>query len=409
MAADWAGEYPSVAKPVPSGALGRAAGRLALGESFSLLLRVAPWLPREAPQVVLALAGKNRSLVLSVTTAGFVVEVVQDGTKARCATTAAPQRRSWYEIAVTVGSGRLTLTQRPLQQVWGATDTGAAEAALPVADWSGETGITFAAAPDATAHFNGRIEDPLLLRGTPRVTLDDPAALLASGRVLAWWDFGEAMQGERCRSRPGRAARHAGQPAGAGGERLPLDRRGDDWRHAPRHYAAIHFHEDDLYDCGWETDFDVDDPGRHGERRLRRAAALRRRARTSSRSTCCRRPASRRAPIAFLASTFTYQIYGNHRRGNARRGVPRAAGRMGRLSVERATEHPEYGASTYNAHADGSGICYSTQRRPLLTMRPGFITYLDRARLGAAALPGRHPPDRLAGGQGHRLRRHHRP
>ena len=56
--ADWAGEYPSVAKPVPSGALGRAAGRLALGESFSLLLRVSPWLPREAPQVVLALAGR---------------------------------------------------------------------------------------------------------------------------------------------------------------------------------------------------------------------------------------------------------------------------------------------------------------------------------------------------------------
>ena len=22
------------------------------------------------------------------------------------------------------------------------------------------------------------------------------------------------------------------------------------WRHRPRHYAAIHFHEDDLYDCG---------------------------------------------------------------------------------------------------------------------------------------------------------------
>ena len=27
------------------------------------------------------------------------------------------------------------------------------------------------------------------------------------------------------------------------------------WRHAPEHYAAIHFHDDDLYDCGWQTDF----------------------------------------------------------------------------------------------------------------------------------------------------------
>jgi N,N-dimethylformamidase len=24
------------------------------------------------------------------------------------------------------------------------------------------------------------------------------------------------------------------------------------WRHMLRHYAAVHFHEDDLYDCGWD-------------------------------------------------------------------------------------------------------------------------------------------------------------
>jgi N,N-dimethylformamidase beta subunit-like, C-terminal len=29
------------------------------------------------------------------------------------------------------------------------------------------------------------------------------------------------------------------------------------WGYRPRHYAAIHFHEDDLYDCGWDTDFEV--------------------------------------------------------------------------------------------------------------------------------------------------------
>ena len=32
------------------------------------------------------------------------------------------------------------------------------------------------------------------------------------------------------------------------------------WRHLPRDYAAIHFHEDDLYDCSWETDFTLDIP-----------------------------------------------------------------------------------------------------------------------------------------------------
>ena len=26
------------------------------------------------------------------------------------------------------------------------------------------------------------------------------------------------------------------------------------WRHKPEQYGAIHFHDDDLYDAGWETD-----------------------------------------------------------------------------------------------------------------------------------------------------------
>ena len=28
-----------------------------------------------------------------------------------------------------------------------------------------------------------------------------------------------------------------------------------DWKVAPHHYAAIHFHDDDLHDCGWADDF----------------------------------------------------------------------------------------------------------------------------------------------------------
>src|SRR5262249_31021306 len=32
------------------------------------------------------------------------------------------------------------------------------------------------------------------------------------------------------------------------------------WRHAPREYAAIHFHDDDVHDAGWATDFDFTVP-----------------------------------------------------------------------------------------------------------------------------------------------------
>ena len=32
------------------------------------------------------------------------------------------------------------------------------------------------------------------------------------------------------------------------------------WTDLPEHYGAIHFHDDDLYDCEWETDFEIQLP-----------------------------------------------------------------------------------------------------------------------------------------------------
>jgi hypothetical protein len=45
------------------------------------------------------------------------------------------------------------------------------------------------------------------------------------------------------------------------------------WRHAPEHYAAIHFHDDDLADAGWAADFELQVP--HGLRSGVYAARLR--------------------------------------------------------------------------------------------------------------------------------------
>lgn len=154
---------------------------------------------------MLALGLPGHSLTLSVDAAGFTVEARAGDGSARLATGAAPQPRRWYEIAVTVAEGRIALTQTPLQHTWGAADAGMAEAALPAAAWDGLATLSFAATRDAaghaTAHFNGRIEDPLLLRGAPQgiaqgITLAEPEALLASGRLAAWWDFSAGQEGE---------------------------------------------------------------------------------------------------------------------------------------------------------------------------------------------------------------------
>lgn len=393
VAADWAGGYPSRVQLVRRGSWGAAEGLLDLGDSFTLLVRVQPWLLRahRKPQAVLTLTGPQHSLALRVDSGGFSVEVAAGAATARCTSAAPPEPRRWYEIAVTVSEGRLRLDQTPLQQTWGATDGGAAEAALATGAWAGRFRLTLAAETDAAgeaaAHFNGRIEDPLLLRGAPDgITLADPEALLASGKVAAWWDLSRGQEGEAITDR-GPGALHGtlrNFPARAvkgsrwtGAEQC--------WRHAPRDYAATHFHEDDLEDCRWATDFSFAVPEglpsgvyavrlRHGEHwDLIPFFVLPPRG-------------ERRAHICYLASTFTYQVYANYRRVDfpetqrAKREAWGAYPWCGNLDTD-------YMLSTYNNHPDGSGIHFSSRLRPNFNLRPGFLAVPDDRGSGLRHLP----------------------
>lgn len=387
--APWAGEYPSRAQPVRRGSWALAEGALDLGDAFTLLVRVQPWLLRahRAPQTVLSLTGAGRGLRLQVDATGFQVEV--DGTI--CATAAAPQPRRWYEIAITLAEGRLRLAQTPLQRTWGAEDAGVAETAFAATPWSGRFALTLAAERDAEgvarAHFNGRIEDPLLLRAaSPGLTLADPEALLASGKVAAWWDLSLGQEGEMIQDRgpAGLHGRVANFPARAvKGSRWTGAEQA--WRHAPRHYAAIHFHEDDLEDCGWTTDFGFEIPAdtasgvyavrlRHGEHwDLVPFFVL---------------PPKgvRRAPVCYLVSTFTYQVYANYRRVDFPESqlAKRAAWGAYPWCGNRDTD---YMLSTYNTHPDGSGIHFSSRLRPNFNLRPGFLALPDDRGSGLRHLP----------------------
>ncbi|MDB5372964.1 MAG: N,N-dimethylformamidase [Belnapia sp.] len=371
--AAFAGEYPARMQPVALGSRGRASGSLALGSAFTLLLRVQPWLLRGQ---VVALEVGGRSLVLELGATGLRASA--DG--AACALAAAPLPRRWYEVAVSLGDGRLRLAQQALAPVAGRPDEGSVEVALAGADWSGTASLTFGAG------FNGRIEDPMLLAGLAPASLDDPEALLAGGRVRAWWDFSQGIEGDAITDRG---------PAGLHGSLHNLPTRAmrgsrwtgaeHAWRHAPRHYAAIHFHEDDLADCGWETAFDVAIPadmpsGVYGVR-LRGEGAE-----DIIPFYVLPPKGVVRAPIAFLASTFTYQVYANHQRGNLDDSFRRRIADWGAYP-HNPDEHSEFGHSTYNTHPDGSGIGFSTRLRPILTMRPGFLTFDDARGSGLRHFP----------------------
>lgn len=326
------------------------------------------------------------SLTLHLTTQGIAAKAGE----AHCTVTAPPLPRRWYEVALTLGDGRLRLSQRPLRPAWGAQESGDAEAVLPAASWSSPFTLTLAAEPglqgDATSHFNGRLEDPMLLRGTMAASLDDPEALLASGRVLAWWDFSRGIEGDGIEDR-GPHALHGtltNLPArGMRGSRWTGAEHC--WRHALRHYAAIHFHEDDLEDCRWSTDFTVEIPaempsGVYGVR-------LRGEGQQDIIPFYVLPPKGEaRAPIAFLAPAFTYQAYANHMRGNVDDSYRARRAAWGAYP-HNPDEHADYGYSNYNFHPDGSGISISSRLRPILTMRLGYLTFDDARGSGLRHFP----------------------
>jgi N,N-dimethylformamidase len=231
------------------------------------------------------------------------------------------------------------------------------------------------------------LEDPAILRGFVTSWPDAGAPLDAlPGNLLAGWDFSRCIDTQELNDIGPHAChgRLVNMPTRAMvGTRWTG--REQCWRHAPQDYGAIHFHADDLGDCGWQADFSwtVPDDLRSG------AYALH--------LTCdagedwlplyvlpCRQGPF--APIAFLASTFTYQAYANHERSSV------DAGYYERVAAWRAyphnpREYPIYGRSTYNRHIDDSGISFSSRHRPILTMRPGFLTFCDPRGSGMRHYP----------------------
>ena len=342
----FAGHYPSRTQPVHPGSYAVVDAALAVPEGGAIRLRVQPGL-LAASQPVLALGGT----VLRVSAAGAWLEV--DGIRA-AAVTAPMLERCWYELQATFGNGRVRLVQRALQRTWGVSDSGeaAGDAGLPAGP------RLLLAADAAGGRFDGRIEDPALLG--------------PDGIPVASWDFSagigtDAVSG----THPGRLVNLPMR--GVRGSRWTGAEMA--WTHAPRDYAAIHFHADDLYDAEWDTDFTITLPA--GLRSGVYGVRLRAPGHEDIIPFFVLPPRGTvTAPVAYLAATFTYQAYANHARFNFD-AVLRARAADWGATPHNPEDHPEYGWSTYNRHPDGTGISLSSLRRPVLTLRPGFLTFND--------------------------------
>lgn len=157
------------------------------------------------------------------------------------------------------------------------------------------------------------------------------------------------------------------------------------WNHRPEHYSAIHFHEDDIYDFGWETDLSFQIP-----EKMDSGIYLMRIECDGNKDAIpffvCPPRGKRNADLCILISTFTYTVYGNHARPDYSESWQERIKEWGAYPYN-AAEYKEYGLSTYNFHSDGSGICYGSFKRPLFNLRPGYITFGDSNCSGLRHFP----------------------
>lgn len=100
-----------------------------------------------------------------------------------------------------------------------------------------------------TNFFNGRLDSPRMTRASP------------DGAILAEWDFSRNISSDEICDASGNGADgrliNAPTRAVTGHD---WDATESDWTKAKYGYGAIHFHETDLDDAGWETTFTIELP-----------------------------------------------------------------------------------------------------------------------------------------------------
>ena len=234
---------------------------------------------------------------------------------------------------------------------------------------------------DPACHFNGKLEAPAVFdRALTDAEIDDFATGGAVTGASACWDFARGVGSSRIEDTG---------PHGLHGTLINVPTRAVTgsrwngremcWRHAPREYAAIHFHEDDIDDCGWPVAFEwtVPEATRSSTYALLVSAGD---AEDNIPFFVVPPRGTTTASIAVLVSTFTYTIYANQTRPEWSRDPQwktdwkAQAAEWGGYPYNPG-DHVEYGLSTYNNHTDGSGISIASWHRPMLTVRIGFITY----------------------------------
>lgn len=345
-------EVPSTERPFHPGSYGIAPSEIAVADAAAVELSaiVFPTLRTGRPQTILSVG----ELDLHLDPSGALALRLRDRV---VSTGSSLSLRRWHRVEARIAGDVATLTQTPLgprppAPVRDKSRIGhiGALSGAPVVAARIEGGI-------ARDHFNGKIE-------APRIGAD--------GTALGAWDFSRNISSTTAHASAGPDLTLINFPTRAV-TGAKWDGSEMNWTHRPEHYAAIHFHEDDIYDFGWETDFTFtlppDMPSGVYVMRLECDGQS-----DAIPFFVCPPAGQRNADLCLLVSTFTYTVYGNHARPDFDPSWHRKFEAWGAYPHNPA-EFAHYGLSTYNCHSDGSGIAHASHRRPLFNLRPGYITF----------------------------------
>jgi len=389
-------------------------GALDLSTGFGCRLFVMPTLPGDGPQALISHRGATveTGWSLRLNSQGAVSLWLGSAAGAVTLDLDAPLVRGcWYLVAAVVdpNAGLILLASRPVgtraaNRVWVGrgleqrktaplTITPRAVSGGPVlfaCGWLDEHG-------QPQERLDGRLELPMLVSGAigldRLLSLEDASAeeAVKTLEALCAWDFSAGL-GPRGvpkfrhvedRGPHGWHGRLVNHPTRAVTSHV-WDSNETDFRHAPNEYAAVHFHRDDMTDCSWppqaKVEIPLDSPSGVYALRLRPSGE---KGDEVDRVPFVVRPPRDRAnaPLLLILPTNSYLAYAND---HVAVDSPRV-----QMMVRRVLEfdefdlfrheHRELGASLYEAHPDGTGICYSSARRPILTMRPQVETFNARA------------------------------
>lgn len=345
-------QYPSVHRPFAAGSYGIAAKSIEVSPKSEVILRATlyPTLKSDQAQTILSIGRYD----LRLDATGALSLCIED----QVHTTTAPLAlRVWVQVEARITQGATIISYQTLNTSGASAQEARGAGTASLSTTGRPTVGAHLANGQPEQHFNGKIQAP---------------TILVDGKTLCDWDFATDISSKRVPAITGPDLELINTPARAM-TGSAWDGTEMNWTHRPAHYNAIHFHQDDLYDFGWETDFTytLPDDIPSGVYVMRISCDGQE---DAIPFFVCPPKGERTAKLCVLFSTFTYAIYGNHARPDYKPAWQEKINDWGSYPYNPAM-YPQYGLSTYNYHADGSGICHASHKRPLFNLRPGYFTF----------------------------------